>query len=145
MDALALYKAAEQDGFLVCSFDLSAGKLESLSLQLPGGRCAIAIDPNRVKSAADETVKLAHELGHCETESFYNRYTRLDVRGKHENHADKWAVKKLIPEEELKAAVREGHVEAWDLAEVFGVTEDLVRKAVCLYQHGNLDVEHELY
>lgn len=29
----------------------------------------------------------------------------------------------------------------WDLAEHFGVTEDFMRKVVCWYMYGNLDVD----
>lgn len=30
-----------------------------------GGTCAIALDPRKIRSSADEAVKLSHELGHC--------------------------------------------------------------------------------
>ena len=29
-----------------------------------GGTCAIALDPTKIRSEADEAVKLSHELGH---------------------------------------------------------------------------------
>lgn len=88
-----------------------------------------------------EVVALGHELGHCSTGAFYNRFSKRDIMQKHENRADKWAIKKLVPMEELDAAVAEGHTELWDLAEYFGVTEDFMRKAVCWYTHGNLATE----
>ena len=84
---------------------------------------------------------LAHELGHCVTGSFYNRYAALDVRRRHENRADKWAVKKLLTAEALDEAVAEGYTEMWELAERFGVTQEFMEKAVCWYTYGNLDVE----
>ena len=34
-----------------------------------------------------------------------------------------------------------GFPKVWELAERFGVTEDFMRKAVCLYVHGNLATE----
>jgi len=37
--------------------------------------------------------------------------------------------------------VAEGCTELWQLADRFGVTEDFVKKAVCLYVHGNLATE----
>ena len=51
------------------------------------------------------------------------------------------AVRKLIPVEQLDDAVAGGCTELWELADRFGVTEDLMRKAVCLYVHGNLAAE----
>ena len=88
-----------------------------------------------------ERVHLGHEIGHCVTGSFYNRYAAADSRDRHENRADKWAVKQLIPVEELDKAVAEGCTEIWELAERFGVTEEFIRKAVCYYVHGNLATE----
>ena len=43
--------------------------------------------------------------------------------------------------EDLDEAVAEGCTEVWELAERFGVTEDFVKKVVCLYVHGNLAAE----
>ena len=111
----------------------------SLSVPL-GDRYAIALDPWKLGSLAQETVCLAHELGHCETGSFYNQYAALDVRQRHENRADKWAIQHLIPVEELDEAVADGCEDIPALSEHFCVTEDLMRKAVCWYTHGNLAV-----
>ena len=133
-DLLDLYDLAEIHNIGVYWFDLGAA--ESLSLQMEDGSCAIAMDPWRLPTVADETVKLAHELGHCETGSFYSRYAARDVRQKHENRANKWAYKKLIPEDELKNAVRQGYHEPWELAEYFGVTEAFLRGALEFYNRG---------
>ena len=113
----------------------------SLSIPLPRNNYAIAIDPWKMDTVAKETVCLAHELGHCRTGSFYNRFAARDVVQQHENRADKWAIKKLIPQDELDQAVADGYTEPWELAEHFGVTEDFLRKAVCWYTHGNLAVD----
>lgn len=113
---------------------------ESLSVQDDGGDF-ILMDYSLVEKGAAERVHLAHELGHCLTGSFYNSYAAADVRQRHENRADKWAICRLISPDALDCAVAAGHTELWDLAEIFNVTEDFMRKAVCWYQHGNLAVE----
>ena len=112
----------------------------SLSVPLGDGY-AIALDPWKLGTLAQETVCLAHELGHCETGSFYNRFAALDVRQQHENRADKWAIRRLVPAEELDAAMADGCDTIPALADRFGVTEAFMRKAVCWYAHGNLAVE----
>ena len=112
----------------------------SLSVPLGDGY-AIALDPWKLGTLAQETVCLAHELGHCETGSFYNRFAALDVRQQHENRADKWAIRRLVPEEALDAAMADGCDTIPALADRFGVTEPFMRKAVCWYAHGNLAVE----
>lgn len=106
---------------------------ESMSL-CRGGKCYIAIDPFSIKSMADGLVKVGHELGHCMTGSFYNRYSQCDVRGRHEYRADKWAAHKLIDPDELRQVVEEGYTEAWELAERLSVTEEFVRRALYIYQ-----------
>lgn len=103
----------------------------------------IGMDASALDGGAQERVHLAHELGHCVTGSFYNRYTPFDSRLRHEYRADKWAVRRLIPAEALDEAVAAGYTEIWALAEHFGVTEEFMRKAVCLHVHGN--VAEELY
>lgn len=138
-DLLELYRAADVAGVTVDAFRLDSR--ESIALQDGDGSCYIAIDPFKLESIADEKTKLAHELGHCVTGSFYNRYSTSDVRQQHENRADKWAIRKMISEKELDAAVADGHTELWDLAEHFGVTEDFMRKVVCWYKYGSLAVD----
>lgn len=137
IDLLELYRIADQEGITVDCFELA--KKESLSMMDHDGECFIAIDPLKLTSSDDEKAKLAHELGHCVTGSFYNRHAACDVRQKHENRADKWAIQNLVPASELNAAVADGRTEIWDLAEYFGVTEEFMTKAVCWYSCGNLD------
>ncbi len=138
-DLIGLYDYAEQRAVGVYWFTMD--RAESLSFMDSDGDCYIAMDPWHLGTLAEEKTKLAHELGHCETGSFYNEYAALDVRQKHENRANRWACKKLIPEDELKKAVQKGYQEPWQLAEYFDVTEELIRKAICWYKHGNMAVD----
>lgn len=131
-----LYDLAEEEGITIANFSLS--RREALSTMDSDGDCYIAIDPHKVASMADEKTKLAHEIGHCVTGAFYNVFSPYDSRQRHENRADKWAIKKLIPEDKLERAVSKGYTEVWELAELFCVTEDFMRKAVSLYRYGNL-------
>ena len=133
------YHIANQENIVVDHFALS--KREALSIMDLDGECFIAIDPQRISGETDERNKLAHELGHCITGSFYNQYSDYDCRQFHENRADKWAIQNLIPVEELDDAVASGCTEIWDLADRFGVTEDFIRKTVCYYVHGNVAAE----
>ena len=136
-----LYQIADEQNIEVDCFDLK--KREALSLMDEDGFCYVAIDPYKLRSSNDERLKLAHELGHCITGSFYNVYAAVDHRRRHENRADKWAVQTLISCDDLDEAVADGCTEIWDLAERFGVTEDFMKKAVCYYVNGN--VASELY
>lgn len=134
-----LYHIAREKNIVVDHLALS--KREALSVMDLDGECFVAIDPGKIHGETDERCKLSHELGHCLTGAFYNQYSNFDCRQKHENRADKWAVKQLIPVEELDEAIAAGHTEIWDLADHFGVPEEFIRKAVCYYVHGNLATE----
>lgn len=133
------YRIAQDAGIPVDHFRLN--RREALSVMDWDGQCCIALDPRRLRDEADERTKLAHELGHCMTGSFYNQYSAYDVRQRHENRADKWAISETVPEDALDEAVAAGCTELWELAEFFGIDLDLMRKAVCWYTYGNMAAE----
>lgn len=138
-DTLYLYDLADSAKIPVLSCPLP--HTGSLSIQDETLGCFIGMDEGLLALERERKVHLAHELGHCMTGSFYNRFASRDLREKHENMANKWAVECLIRPEELDDAVAMGCTDLWSLAEHFGVTEDFVRKAVCWYTHGNLAAE----
>ena len=103
----------------------------------------IAIDARKVETGAQEKTLLAHELGHFMTGSFYNIYTEFDSRAKHEYRADKWAVHRLMPYEDIQAAIRSGVRNDWEMAEYFGVPCDFVEKARGIYKIAELANEEK--
>ena len=139
MTLLDLYQYAEDQKIEVDAFPV--GSRGAMSLQDAEGGCHIAIDPHRVESTADEKTKLGHELGHCMTGAFYNTQSSADTRRQQENRAEKWEIRNLISEKALQEAVAAGKTDVWELAEYFEVTEELMKKAICLYQRGNLAIE----
>ena len=127
-----LYALAEEEHIEIFAFSLPS--TSSVSIMELDGTCYIGIDPFRVDSYVQEAQHLAHELGHCITGSFYNQYSNCDIRARHEYKANKWAIKKLIPQDELKAAVNSGFTEPWELAEYFNVPVPFMQKAVEYYK-----------
>lgn len=134
-----LYQQAQQSQIDILRFPMAENG--SMSVMLPSGKCAIGMDDGVLDGGIQERVHLSHELGHCLTGSFYNRYAKADLRQRHENRADKWAIRHLIPVDQLDDAIAEGCTELWELADRFGVTESLMKKAICYYVHGNLCAE----
>ncbi|XCH79016.1 MAG: ImmA/IrrE family metallo-endopeptidase [Candidatus Dehalobacter alkaniphilus] len=132
MNLLELYNLAEESGIDVDYFPMR----EIVSVSFPEGW--IAMDVDKLSSSLEEKIHLAHELGHIQTGSFYNIYSPLDCRAKHENRANKWAIKKLIPKDELDDAVRSGFLEVWELAEYFDVTYSFMEQAMRYYQQQDL-------
>lgn len=120
---------AEKDDILMLS-----GKLHNApSMAIcDDGECAIIFDYSKIDSEAMLIVCTAHEVGHCETGSFYTPKS-LELRSRMENRANKWAIKKLIPKNEMEQAIIDGNEEVWQLAEYFGITEDMVKFAFWVY------------
>ena len=56
----------------------------------------------------------------------------IGIRGKHEQTANRWAVKKLVPKAELVRLLKKGFAR-WELAEHFEVTEDFINLAIRMY------------
>lgn len=111
---------------------LPLSSLDALSIEHKE-QYAIVLDPNKIESSADENTKLAHELGHCLYGGFYSSTTPLYTREKHEYKANVWAVKFLVPWDELREAVHNGITELWELAEYFSVTEAFINLALEYY------------
>ena len=111
---------------------LPLSSLDALSIEHKE-QYAIVLDPNKIESSADENTKLAHELGHCLYGGFYSSTTPLYTREKHEYKANVWAVKFLVPWDELHEAIHNGITEPWELAEFFSVTEAFINLALEYY------------
>lgn len=125
---------AEQEGILI--LETHCPESGSMSLMTDCGNCYIGID-SKNKTEQEIIVHKAHELGHCVTGSFYNRYSKFDLISRHEYRADKWAIKKLIPEEELIEAFEQGYTESWQIADYFDLPEKFIRKACKFYGYYN--------
>ena len=116
---------------------------ESLSAPIGDGY-VIAVDPTKVRDSADEKVKVGHEAGHCATHSFYSPGEDFCTRQRFENRADKWAIRKLVPKDELEEAVSRGITEPWELAEYFDVTPEFMYMAMWFYENGNLALPRQM-
>ena len=125
-----LYRFAEEQGYIVCSFPLPETK--SLSLPLTD-TCYIGMDSSTHMSAAEECCHLGHELGHCVYSGFYTRFTPFDLKEQHERRADIWFIKRQIPLNLLKYMLHAG-MDVEEIADRLTVTEDYVVKAYYYYK-----------
>lgn len=108
--------------------------LDSVTVQEADGRCVIGINPDTLRSRADGRVKLAHELGHCETGAFYTRSADCAAIGRREERADRWAIARLVPYPALCKALADGDRTEWELCERFDVTQPFLQKAIRYYR-----------
>ena len=131
MKTASVYAYARRHGHIIVNMPYK--KERSIAVQLPGGQCCIGIDREKLTTSSEENAALLHELGHCETGAFYSRFSPVDDRGKCEEAANRWAVKKALTYRKLLRAMRSGFTESYQLAEYFGVTEEMIRKAYAYY------------
>ena len=124
-----LFRLAE-DKMIVIEYG-NFEKNKSLSV-LIGNREFIGIDESVSEDSAEERVHLAHELGHCATGAFYKMYSPLAIRGQYEHKAMKWAILHCVPKDELIELLRKGY-QVDEIAEHFGVTEDMIHTAYTYY------------
>lgn len=126
-----LYRLAEQDGVIVERWPLSS-PLDAIYIKEPGIPPVVAISTRIAEGTAAYNTLLAHELGHHFTTAgevaSCQRYSYGDalVANRAEYRATRWAAECLLPLNELREALDCGILERWELAEHFGVTEDLV-------------------
>ncbi len=116
----------------------------SMSVRLSNGDKIIALSNSR-QAEHTRLEQMAHELGHCMTDSFYRGYSPFELRAKHESKANKWAIEYLIPFSDLCDAVAKGYRELWELADYFNVSCQFVEKAIQIYERNGLTVPLELY
>ena len=124
-----LYRFAEQEGHDIVTFSLP--ETESIAIQFDTGKCCIGLDVGL--HGIDLLEHLAHEVGHCETGTFYGIDTDAIVRAKCEHKANRWAYEHLVPYADLFQAYREGYRSVWDLAEYFGISCEMMYKILKEY------------
>lgn len=129
---LSLYTELQNKG--VSFFTWELGEEKSATIEL-GGRYGIFMDFDNIASAAEEHVIVAHEGGHVVTGSTHKVCSHYDLIEKHENIANRWAIKKMLPFEKMKAAMHAGYGEPYQLAEYFDVTEEFVHLAADYYMN----------
>ena len=127
MTLLEIYQDCDNKGIDIDYYPMKIAK----SLAFPEGW--IAIDVDKIENSVEEKEIIAHEASHIETGSFYNIYSPIDVKAKHERRAAKATIKKLVPKDELIEAIKCGFIEHWELAEYFGVSDKFMIKAMEFY------------
>lgn len=136
---LEVYRELHNNGVFLFEQPLQFSNEETAAATVEcDGVFGIFVDASKLSTYAEEAVTVSHEAGHCMTGSTHKLNSPYDLIERHENRADRWAIEKLVPEDELVAATDFGYTEIWQLADYFNVTEDFMKKAVCYYTYGNL-------
>lgn len=112
------------------------------SWSIPGAKAAtvqtqdgnhIFMDHEKIENHAEEKRILAHELGHIQTGTMHSVSSPCDLVERHEERAERWTIKHLLPYDEMCYAIRNGCRTTWELAEYFEVPDELIHKAIDYY------------
>ena len=123
-----MYDLAKAHGHIVVAADLP--NIGSASYP-DGDICIIGLDRNL--HGTEERERIAHEVGHCETATFYTIHADAITRAKCEYRANKWAYCRLVPFDDLVQAYRSGINTVWDLADHFGISCETMAKILETY------------
>lgn len=123
-----LYQIANDRGIQIYDFPMS----ELRAVSLCGGH--IAIDRRKIESDAEYKCVLAHEIGHCETNTFYTFDAPMKDKDLCEYHANRFAAQLLVPLSELRKAMHKGILFANILARMFNVTVEFAELALELFE-----------
>jgi len=127
-----LLQTAWDEGIRVEAYPIRFTK--AFLAKIPDGFC-IAMDPDQIRSAAEEACLLAHELGHYFTGCLYGVEASPQIKGRCEYRANVWAAQTLCPPDKIKHAMAKGCCMRWELAEELSLPEPLVAFALDLYRH----------
>jgi len=130
MDKLIeIYREMYDDGIILFNHDMLCCEEAAATIKI-GSLDGVFIDSNKFGTIADEMFAVTHEYGHLKTGTTHRVHSPLDLISRHEYRANKWAVNRLIPYDDLNEAFADGCVEVWELAERFGVPEFFILRAI---------------
>lgn len=110
-------------------FPYSIGFADAATIELDG-QYGIFLDFDRFPTMADFFWALIHEVSHCATGCTHKVSSQYDLVAKHEYKANRRAIETYLPLDRLRAALRAGYTEPWQLAEYFGLPEEAIRLAL---------------
>jgi len=125
-----LYTDLEKQRIKLFTRDIGFAKAATIEIN---GNYGIFLDLACFQSIKSYKECLAHELGHCATGCTHKVSSSLDLVAKHEYKANRWAIERYIPFEDLQKAIEKGYIEKWQLAEYFDLPEEFIEKALNYY------------
>ena len=125
---------AEERHIEITDFDLPKCKACSLCI-----RDGYYIGLDKQLSHIQRKDALMHELGHCETDSFYDRLTGLNTVSRMEARASRWAYSHFVGPEAIFLAIKDGCCMLWEFAERFDITESFMQGVFDYYKSIGLE------
>jgi hypothetical protein len=125
--------------------------IEVIEMPIPGIKAfvvrtaesqAIAIDTDKITSTTEKRCIYLHELGHLHIpDSMYTLDTSIYANKRKEYIADREVIKSSIPFDKLKALLQ-ADKQPYEIAEIMGVTEEYIKKAINYYLLSYIPIEN---
>lgn len=132
MELNTLYDIAEKENIKIYNYNIDNVNGAFINYEDIN---AIAMNYRNIETEAKEKCVLAEELGHYYYDATYSPFcTDTCLINKQEYRAKKWAMKTLVP---FKKLVEKNSKYIYELADEFGVTEDLITFAYKYYIENN--------
>lgn len=128
-----IYKELQDGGVFLSSGSYHLkGECDSIVV-CDGIRYGIFLDIDKIQTLVQEKEAVSHEWAHIVTGATYTFDVPPAVRQKAERRAEVAKIKKLLPFDELRGAIKNGYNTIFELSEYFMVSEDTVSQAVEYY------------
>lgn len=111
------------------SFDCGA---DACTIRI-GEQFGLFLDCSKILTSRDEKKAVVHEWAHITGNATYGVDSPPAVRQKAETYAERKEIKKLVPLDKLRKALRSGYTTISDLAEYFDLDEEDIGRALAYY------------
>lgn len=105
---------------------------DAVAIRLGSGAWGLFLDERRIRTTAEEKVAVSHELAHIVMDATYQLDAPKELKALAETVATRKQIETVLPWRVLQSYVRQG-MEAYEIADREGVTEDFVRLALDHY------------
>lgn len=135
MELNKLYDIAENEKIKIYDFELDNANGVFININNTN---AIALNYKNIDTSTKEKCVLAEELGHYYYDATYSPFcSDVSFINRQEFRARKWAFKTLISPFKIKNLINNGITSLHEMAEEFGVTEDMLHLACQYYTENN--------
>ena len=131
MDLSVLYRDAQSLNARIYPYEIGFAGAATIEV---AGRYGIFVDFDCLGSLQEFKAALAHELGHCATGCTHRVSSPYDLVSRHEYKADRWAIQRYLPFEDMQNAVSAGYTEPWQLSDFFELPEADVCRALTYWK-----------
>lgn len=124
----------EENNIILDHIKIKNNKTSAIYLNIEGQNF-IGIDDSKINTRTERFCVIQHEIAHYQLGAVYTLYSSNTIqRSRIEYRADKKEVNEIIPLNKLKEFIIKNRPKyACEIAEEFGVTEELVKKALQIY------------